>query len=383
MYFGKPIFLRFFAAPNRVRKFTPDSTGEVKCFESFSVGSRQRDSRSASIRTGSGTRGEITIPPGRIHRSRTPKVAGWIVIGMLAMVIIPAAFTLHSVSSPGKRDVGLDPSPHGYTWSLLLFIVPILVIALWFLPGEGLEIPQRAFRWTISILVPIGCLLDVIFAQWFFCFPNPKATLGIPAPALGRSVPVEEYVFYLTGFITILLLYVWLSEYWLAAYTVEDYRGEARAFGRLLQFHPTSLVLCVGLIAVAIIYKKWCSPVPDGWPGYFIVLVVGGLIPSASFLPTARRFINWRALSLTMFFILLVSLLWEATLALPYGWWNYQHRAMMGLFIGAWSDLPIEAVLVWLAVTYGTVILFEVVKIWQASGRLARDVFLGPKHTPR
>jgi hypothetical protein len=38
---------------------------------------------------------------------------------------------------------------------------------------------------------------------------------------------------------------------------------------------------------------------------------------------------------------------------------------------------------VWLAVAYGTVILFEVVKIWQASGRLARDVFLGPKPTPR
>ena len=91
----------------------------------------------------------------------------------------------------------------------------------------------------------------------------------------------------------------------------------------------------------------------------------------------ARRIINWRALSLTMFFILLVSMLWEATLALPYGWCNYQHRAMMGVFIGAWSGLPIEAVLVWLAVTYGTVILFEVVKIWQASGRRAKEAFLG------
>lgn len=298
------------------------------------------------------------------------------------MIILPAAFTLHSVSSPGKLNVGLDPSPHGYTWSLLLFIVPIGVIALWFLPTEGLEIPQRAFGWTVGILVPIGCLLDVIFAQWFFCFPNAKATLGILAPALGRWIPIEEYIFYLTGFITILLLYVWLSEYWLAAYTVEDDPGEARAFRRLLQFHPTSLVLGVALIAVAILYKKWFSPVPDGWPGYFVVLVVGGLIPSMSFLPTARPFINWRALSLTMFFILLVSLLWEVTLALPYGWWNYQHRAMMGLFIGAWSALPIEAVLVWLAVTYGTVILFEVVKIWQASGRPARDAFLGPRQAP-
>jgi len=145
----------------------------------------------------------------------------------------------------------------------------------------------------------------------------------------------------------------------------------------LLRFHPTSLVAGVALIAIAIGYKKWFSAVPDGWPGYFIVLVAGGLVPSMSFLPTTRRFINWRAMSLTMFFILLISMLWEATLALPYGWWNYQHRAMLGVFIGAWSNLPIEAVLVWLAVTYGTVIMFEVVKIWQASGRRAKEAFLG------
>jgi hypothetical protein len=296
---------------------------------------------------------------------------------MLAMFVIPAAFTLHSVSSPGTLMVGPNPTPQGYTWSLLLFIVPILVIALWFLPSEGLEIPQRAFRRTIGILAPIGCLLDIIFAQWFFVFPNPRATLGILAPALGRPVPIEEYVFYLTGFIAVLLVYVWLSEYWLAAYTVQDYPGEARALRGLLRFHPTSLALGVVLVAAAIIYKKWFSSDPGGLPDYFIVLVAGGLIPSLSFFPATRRFINWRALSLTMFFISLVSLLWEATLALPYGWWNYQHGAMMGVFIGAWSGLPIEAVLVWLAVTYGTVILFEVLKIWQASGRRAKEAFLG------
>jgi hypothetical protein len=32
---------------------------------------------------------------------------------------------------------------------------------------------------------------------------------------------------------------------------------------------------------------------------------------------------------------------------------------------------------VWIAVTYATVIVFEVVKVWQASGRKAKDVFLG------
>jgi hypothetical protein len=102
-----------------------------------------------------------------------------------------------------------------------------------------------------------------------------------------------------------------------------------------------------------------------------------------SFLPTARPFINWRAFSLTLFFILLVSLLWEATLAVPYQWWDYQPKQMMGLRIGAWAGLPIEAVCVWIAVTYATVIVFEIVKLWQASEKPAKDAFLGLKNSPR
>jgi hypothetical protein len=300
---------------------------------------------------------------------------------MLAMIVIPAAFTLHSVSSPGKIEVGPDPSPHGYTWSLLLFIVPILVIALWFLPSEGLEIPRRSFWRTIMILVPLGWMLDIIFAQWFFCFPNPQATLGIRAPAFGKPVPIEEYVFYFTGFMAVLLLYVWLSEYWLAAYSVPDYPAEAMRMRRLLQFHPTSLILAVILIGAAWLYKKHFAPVADreGFPGYFTFLVAGALAPAMSFYPIARRFINWRAFSLTLFFMLLVSELWEVTLALPYGWWGFPHRQMVGLFVGAWANLPIEEVCVWIAVTYATTIVFEVVKIWQASGRQAKEAFLGPK----
>jgi len=313
----------------------------------------------------------------RSHGVPSPAVAAGIVMGMLAMVIIPASIALHSVSVPATLQVAPNASPHGYTWSLFLFIVPIVVIAVWFLPSEGLDIPQRAFWRTIWVLVPLGWLLDIIFAQWFFCFPNGQATLRIPAPAFGHWVPIEEYVFYFAGFVVVLLLYVWFSEYWLAAYSVEDYRGEARALKRLVEFHPGSLILGLGMIASAIIYKKLFSSVREGLPGYFIVLVAGGLIPSVGFFPTTRRFINWRALSLTIFFMLPVSLMWEATLALPYGWWNYQHRAMLGVFIGAWSGLPVEAVLVWVAVSYGTVILFEVVKIWLASERKMKEAFFG------
>jgi hypothetical protein len=312
----------------------------------------------------------------------SPGVCAGIVIAMLAMIVIPAGITLQSVHAPVPlMPVNQTSAPHGYTISLLLFIIPIGVIAVWFLPGEGLKIPQRAFWRTLAILVPLGCLLDVVFAQWFFDYPNVGATLGISAPALGRPVPVEEYMFYLTGFLAILLLYVWLGEFWLAAYNVTDYPGEAKKTRRLLQFHPTSLVLAVVLIGAAWFYKKHLALPEDqaGFPGYFTFLVAGALLPAVSFFPVARRFINWRALSLTLFFMLLVSLLWEATLAVPYNWWNFQHRQMLGLFVGAWSGLPIEEVCVWIAVTYATVIVFEVIKVWLASERSVGEALLGNK----
>jgi hypothetical protein len=75
--------------------------------------------------------------------------------------------------------------------------------------------------------------------------------------------------------------------------------------------------------------------------------------------------------------MLLVSLLWEATLALPYDWWNFQHREMIGLYIGAWAGLPIEEIGVWMAVTYATVIVFEVVKVGISSERSSREIIFG------
>ena len=320
------------------------------------------------------------MPAPRSHGLPSPTICAGIVIAMLAMIIIPAVLTLHTVHAPVPLiPVDQGSTPHGYTVSLLLFIIPIMVIAGWFLPSEGQHIPQRAFWWTLAILVPLGFGLDLVFAQWFFCYPNNGATLGIHAFAFGQPVPIEEYVFYLTGFLADLLLYVWLGEFWLAAYNVIDYPSEARKMSRLLKFHPASLILAVVLIGAAWFYKKHCTLPADqaGFPGYFTFLVAGALLPAMSFFPVAKRFINWRALSLTLFFMLLVSLLWEATLALPYHWWNFQHRQMMGLFIGAWSCLPIEEVFVWIAVTYATVIVFEVVKVWLASERSVHDALLG------
>jgi hypothetical protein len=50
---------------------------------------------------------------------------------------------------------------------------------------------------------------------------------------------------------------------------------------------------------------------------------------------------------------------------------------MMGIFVGAWSALPFEEICVWVAVTYATAIVFEVVKVGLASERSIHDAMVG------
>ncbi|HEX8810393.1 MAG TPA: hypothetical protein VF742_00240, partial [Terracidiphilus sp.] len=273
---------------------------------------------------------------------------------------------------PGSLN---SASPYGYTVSLLLFVIPIVIILFWLVPIEHLKISKKSFLWTIGILFPLGVALDFFFARSFFTFPNAGATLQVTAPALHGGVPVEEYLFYFTGFVAVLLIYIWLDEYWLSAYSIPVDAAERTDFKRLLQVHPLSVILAILLIAGAIVFRFFVAD--PGIPGYFIFLVVVALGPSSMLLPAALPVINWRALSLTLFFILLTSLMWEATLALPYGWWGFQPAQMLGIYITAWSRLPIEEVLVWIAVTYSTAIVYEVVRRWQSSGKRMRHAFLG------
>jgi hypothetical protein len=86
-----------------------------------------------------------------------------------------------------------------------------------------------------------------------------------------------------------------------------------------------------------------------------------GLTPQHVFFPIASPYINWRAFSLGLLFILLVSLFWEATIAVPYRWWDFQDQEMLGLRINGFSGLPIEEPALWLGVTWAAVIMYETV----------------------
>lgn len=313
-----------------------------------------------------------------IRNPKQPSGAGfWTVLAMLIMVSAPVALTLHTVRVPAFQPVSQvvsgNPSPYGYPVSLLIFMVPIVLIAFWFLPQERIRISKRAFWWTVGILFPLGAALDFFFAQFFFGFPNPAATLGLSAPALGRPVPIEEYAFYLTGFMAILLIYIWFDAYWLSAYAVPETNSARINFHRLLGFHVQSLILAVVLIGGAIVFRRLAEPDVPGFPGYLTFLVLTALLPSIALYGVVSKVINWRALSLTLFMILVTSLLWEATLAIPYGWWSYQDSAMVGVYVRAWGNLPIEAVFLWMAVSFATVLVYEAIRCWHASGRPATD----------
>lgn len=93
------------------------------------------------------------------------------------------------------------------------------------------------------MLAPLGFLLDLLFGNTFFTFPNKLATLGINVPALGGPIPVEEFLFYLTGFMVVLLSYIWGDEYWVRAYNVPDYSVAAGGIGRIVRFHLASVLL--------------------------------------------------------------------------------------------------------------------------------------------
>lgn len=301
-----------------------------------------------------------------------------LVLVMLAVLLVPAALTLRTVHvAPGAAAHTPNPTPLGYTWSLSLFLIPLLVLMGWFVRRPDLGLARRAFVRTMAVLVPLGCGLDLVFGNTYFTFPNRAATLGLDIPARGGGIPIEEFVFYLSGFMLVLLGYIWADEFWMRAYNVPDYRSQAKDLRRIAQFHGPSLALGATLIAAAVGYRKFLAPSPEGFPWYWVYLNVSAFVPAAGFLRTAVPFVNWRAFSFGFFFLLLISLLWEVTLAIPYGWWGYRPAAMMGLHITAWNGLPFEAVVVWLSVSFTTVITYEVIKIWQALGVGAWEAFFG------
>ena len=237
-----------------------------------------------------------------------------------------------------------------YTLSLLFWIVPVSAMTLFFIVKRSLApVPLRALLLNLVVLSATGFILDLFFARYFFTFPDPEMTLGI----MLRNIPVEEFVFYVSGFWFIIALYVLNDEYFLSRYNVPDsrYVRYARRLKRKVYIDVSlrSVSVLVMLCCVSIALKFLLNRV-SGYPvpGYFIFLAAAAYVPWIFFWRVSRLFVNTRALVFTVVTTLCISIIWEVTLALPRGYWGYNPNEMVGIFVGFWSNLPIEAVTVWL-----------------------------------
>ena len=292
-----------------------------------------------------------------------------VLIVIALVLIVPFALTLNTVSqSRALVDFQTNPTPHGYTWSLSLFIVPVAVLAVWLGCRRENKIQNRAF-WLTTLFVALGGFcLDTFFGLTFFTFPNHASVLGFHfygwsfTDGWQKILPIEEIVFYLFGTLATLLVYIWGDEFWFAAYNVDDTARKQLRLRRVFSFHIESAVFGVVIFFAGWLWKKH-SPHADhaGFPGYFLFLTLVALTPSIVFFPVARPFINWRAFSLCFIFMLLVSLFWEAAIAVPYQWWGFQKPHMLGLFINGFCGLPIEEPMLWMGITWATIIIYETV----------------------
>jgi hypothetical protein len=310
---------------------------------------------------------------------------------LMAMLAVAGTFAVIRIGvSQRPIDPVLNPSPLGYTFSLALFVLPCAVFGVWVWRSRRTTEQRQACFLTLILLIPLGFILDLLFGRVFLKFPNHKATLEILIPGYDlRSgwsglwgsgwtpfLPLEEFAFYALGFLAMLLAYVWGDEILFRANKVDDRQRTPRVF---LGWKATLLFWLVagGVLFSVAWFIRQSVPSQSGraFPGYFLFLLIGSIVPSLFCSRVAFQFINWRALTTSWLFILAISQFWEASLGVPYGWWSYEPDQMMGVFFRPHCDLPVEAVLVWTLGSWTTVIIYETILTALYAGRKGWSLF--------
>lgn len=296
-------------------------------------------------------------------------------LGSLLVIVVPATITLERIfESALTFKPTHDASPRGYTISLIIFLAPVVALLGWFWRAHAVSDYRRvAFRQALALLVPAGFFLDIVLGGFLLRFPNPAATVEFNLWGFDfsdfrfhRTLPIEEFAFYALGFVAMLLVYVWCDEVWLNRYNTNRYDDRRLHPPYLIQVQLGRIWPAILAFAIAFVWKKY-GPHEDheGWPMYFMFLLAAALVPALICYPVVRAYVNWQALSLTTTWLLLTCLLWEVTLAMPFGWWGYNHTYMMGLNVSAWHKLPVEAVFVWLVTAFTATFVYEMLKVRQ------------------
>jgi hypothetical protein len=267
-----------------------------------------------------------------------------------------------------------------YFSSLTMWALPVAyllpVFAAVTAPGRGNR--RRALVWSIGSIVGLGVVLDFILGHAILVFvgcsadPSPYVYC---LPAIGGKIPVEEVLFYALGPAAIVLVYACADERWINKYNPPDDRLDER----LIQPSP-KLIATAGLAALGVIVV-WRTR--GAFPAYAAFLSVGALLPAMFLYRCVRTLVNWPAFAITTLYVIVTSIVWEVTLAIPRGWWGYNPAGLLGITIDAWSrpdaPFPIEAAFVWLCAPFSSIFSYEFTKaLMQHRAKTTRAALFGP-----
>lgn len=279
----------------------------------------------------------------------------WLNLGWLVILVVTVAVPL-----------GLDAAGRlTYFTSLVLWGIPILY--LWpvfsLITAEGTGRRRRALRWTAGAFVVLGIVLDFVLGHLTLRFPGCSEPPGagpylLCLPAVGGRVPVEELLFYAMGPVAIVLVYACADERWLSRYNPKDDLLDLK----LIQLSPRLVIVAAGAAVAALVLWR----VNGNFPTYFAFLAAGAVLPAIFLYRTVGNLTNWPAFAVTTLYVIVTSLIWEVTLAIPRQWWEYEPSGMIGMTIAAWSHgdaiFPLEAAAVWLLAAFSSILIYEFAK---------------------
>lgn len=295
----------------------------------------------------------------------------WLDLGWLAMLVVTVAVPL-TLDAAGRLT---------YLTSLVLWGIPIVYLWPVFntLTAAGTGRRRRALWWTVGAIVGLGIMLDFLLGFLTLRFPGcdvpPEASPYLWClPAVGGRIPIEELLFYAMGPVAIVLVYACADERWLSRYNTREEQLDRQ----LIQLSPRLLIVAAAAAIVALVLWRVNGHVPT----YFVFLAAGALLPAMFLYRAIGSLTNWPAFAATTLYVIVTSLIWEVTLAIPRQWWGYEPTGMIGVTIGAWSRgdaiFPVEAAAVWILAPFSSILTYEFAKALTHHSRTTRDALFGP-----
>ena len=192
-------------------------------------------------------------------------------------------------------------------------------------------------------------------------------------PAVGTRIPIEELLFYAMGPAAIVLVYACADERWLSRYNPPDNLLDLK----LIQPSPPLMAVAAAALLMALVAWR----VNGNFPTYFLFIAAGAVLPAMLLYRAIGNLTNWPAFAVTTLYVILTSLMWEVTLAIPRQWWGYEPSGMIGVTIAAWSRgdaiFPVEAAVVWLFAPFSSILSYEFAKALTHHPRPTRVALFG------